>query len=51
MQLLCGVHIFGIAVPLTQGGPLSRDQGGIGAGFRNRTEDLPLTRRVLYQLS
>ena len=23
----------------------------LGAGFRNRTEDLPLTRRVLYQLS
>ncbi len=22
-----------------------------GAGFRNRTEDLPLTRRLLYQLS
>ncbi len=29
----------------------SRLQLRNGAGFRNRTEDLPLTRRLLYQLS
>ena len=45
-----GRQIYSL-LPLTTRAPAQLNSGKNGAGDRNRTGDLPLTRRLLYQLS
>src|SRR4249919_2306167 len=51
-QTTCASHGSRNRASVTSTGDLLRcTGGGAGAGSQNRTDDLPLTRRLLYQLS